>query len=148
MSEQALYGEIEDAINTALEGGGTAPASWITQAVMQRHPGVDGPDASWMENQARRYVRRCVQKVLSRDKASADNGGDPQLILPGFDYLQKRYTFERDGEQVVVSIEHATLADLRARAEELDRMAVGCQRHAREIRRYVDDAQASAEVSA
>ena len=144
MNDGALFSEIETAIDVALSGGGTAPASWITQAVMDRHPGIDGPDAAWMENQARRYVRRCVQKVLSRDKASEDKRGDHQLILSGFDYLQKRYTFERDGEQVVVSIEHATLAELRGRADELDRMAVGCQRHANEMRRYVDDTEAQA----
>ena len=88
MNDGALFSEIETAIDVALSGGGTAPASWITQAVMDRHPGIDGPDAAWMENQARRYVRRCVQKVLS--------------------------------------------------------MAVGCQRHANEMRRYVDDAEARA----
>lgn len=145
MNDAALMSEIETMVQGGINAGEVVAAAWITHGVMMNHSEAEGRDADWLTGNARRHVRACVQKVLGRYKASESVEGDPQLALPGFSRLQKAYLIERNGEQVIVPIDQMTPDELLERAAEYERMAAGCQEHAREIKRYVAD---SAAVSA
>lgn len=138
MGDAALQTEIEGLVQRAINSGSTVAAAWITQTVMLAHGNVAGSDADWLIANARRHVRASVQKVISRYKAS-EQDGDPQMVLEGFERLQKAYLIEREGDQLIVPITQMTAPELMARAFEYRRMAAGCEEHAREIERYVED---------
>ena len=110
---------------------------WITQAVMNQHPDVDGGDADFYECCSRAEVRNQVRKRLNRYKASADLEIDTQITLEGFERLQKRYLVTEKGEQVAVRIESMATKQLQEKADELRAMGAGCYQHADEIDRYL-----------
>lgn len=110
---------------------------WITQAVMNRHPDVDGEDADFYQCCSRAEVRNQVRRRLNRYKATAEIEADPQTTLEGFERLQKRYLVAEKGEQVAVRIQLMTEQQLLEKAAELRSMGAGCYQHADEIDRYL-----------
>jgi len=138
MKEAQVHAEIQEIIEDALTHGQDPVASWIAHAVLIKHPCAEFEEAEFFTLAAGKYVRDAVRHVLSRYKVST-NDADPQLLLPGFKRLLKAYLIDRRGEQIVVAIERMTSGELTDKADELDAMAVGCQEHARELRRYLAD---------
>lgn len=118
---------------------------YITNAVMQRHPDIDGEDASFYAVLCRVEVRNQVGKHLGKrfnTTAESQAERDAQLVLEGFERLQKRYLLA-DGEEIVaIRVEDMTSAQRRAKAAELRAMGAGCYQHADELDRY--DAQRAA----
>jgi len=115
---------------------------WITQAVMYRHTGIDGEDADFYQCVGRAHVREAVRQRLNRFRAKAEVEADKQLVLEGFERLQKRYLITEDGEQVAIRVQDMTSAQRKLKANELRTMGAGCYQHADELERY--DAQATA----
>lgn len=76
-------------------------------------------------------------------KLSADVVPDAQLVLEGFERLQKEYLIEEDGAQVSVPIEEMSDAQLMEKHAELRAMGDGCYLHADEILRYVERRRAA-----
>ena len=140
-----LKQEIEQTIHS-MESQSRLHPEWITQAVMSRHSDLDGEDSDFYQCCTRAEVRSQVRKRLNQYKASADTGVDRQIVLEGFERLQKRYLIPENGEQVAIRIQDMTDAQLQAKADEYRAMGAGCFQHADEIDRY--RAQASRENAA
>lgn len=117
---------------------------WITQQVISQHPDVEGDDADFYACITREKVRDAVRSRLNRYKAKAEVSPDPQLILAGFERLQRYYAFEDGQQQVAIRIEDMTDAQLEAKERELMAMGAGCYQHADELRRYRDKRKAAA----
>lgn len=139
----SLMTEIEEVIRGALDAGQIVEAAWVTQSVMLTHVEIEGPDADWYLAIARQHVRDSVNKVISRYRPKETDGDDPQLVLTGFDRLQKAYMVKRGDKNVIVPVEQCTDRELRDRANDYRRMARGCEDHAHELNRYVEDRAAS-----
>ena len=130
-----LKQEIEQTIH-AMESQSRLHPEWITQAVMSKHSDVDGDDCDFYQCCARAEVRTQVRKRLSKYKADTDMAVDRQIVLEGFERLQKRYLVSENGEQVAIRIQDMTDAQLQAKADEYRAMGAGCFQHADEIDRY------------
>ncbi|WP_233872391.1 hypothetical protein [Paraburkholderia adhaesiva] len=119
------------------ETTGRKHPDWITEAVMRMHKPPEGSDADFYRFGARAYVREAVAAQLRRVKLSADVVPDSQLVLEGFERLQKEYLVEEDGAKVSIPIEEMTDAQLMDKHAELRAMGAGCYLHADEIVRYL-----------
>lgn len=109
---------------------------WITQMVMARHPHIAGVDSEFYACTGRAHVRDCVRQRLNRYKLKAEATPDTQIVLDGFERLQRDYLIDEDGTQVAVPVHEMTDAQLEAKATELRAMGAGCYQHADEIERY------------
>jgi hypothetical protein len=112
---------------------------WITQAVMAKHPDVEGADADFYACVSREKVRDAVRQRLNRYKAKAEVFPDPQLVLSGFERLQRYYSIEEDGQHDTVRVQDMSPAQLRKKATELYAMGVGCNQHGDELMRFADE---------
>lgn len=139
-----LKQEIEQTIS-AMESQSRLHPEWITQAVMSKHSDVEGNDTDFYQCCARAEVRTQVRKRLSQYKASADTTVDRQIVLEGFERLQKRYLIAENGEQVAIRIQDMTEEQLQVKANEYRAMGVGCFQHADEIDRYREQLRQQAE---
>lgn len=136
-SQTDLSREIDDVI-LDLESSG-APRlhpDWITQTVLDRHADIEGEDADFYLCVGRETVRAAVRKRLNRYKAEPSVKADEQIVLEGFERLQKHYLIDEDGTQVAVNINVMSDAQLASKALELRAMGEGCFQHADEIERY------------
>lgn len=115
---------------------------WITQSVIDSHPDIEGDDSDFYRCVSRAGIRDQVRQRLNRYKAKPEVEVDPQLVLEGFERLQKRYLITEDGEQVAIRIQDLSSIQRRAKASELRAMGAGCYQHADELDRY--DAQVAA----
>lgn len=114
--------------------------SWLIQAILEDHVDVHGEDSDFALCGAREMVRSRVERHFRTVKADdAGEAEDPQGILPGYEYLQKRYIVPRNGEQVMVRVGAMTREELMAKAEEHRRMGEGHYRHADEIERFCEE---------
>lgn len=143
-SDNDLFTEVRQVIDRALATGLEAPAKWVAQTVLSNHVGIEGEDKDFFVVCANHHVRDTVRAALRRFKPEAGAETDPQLVMPGFDRLQKAYLVERHDEQVVVPIDQLTDAEIDAKAVEYERMAKGCMRHAEELRRYIGSRERAA----
>lgn len=118
---------------------GQLPKVWLVQAVMKNHAQIVGKDADMAICCMNDTVSRRVNKYFSTIKASEEE--KPQMPLPGFERLQRRYVINRNEEQTIVSVYDMTDAELEGKAKEMDSMAEGCYAHADELRRFKDERQ-------
>lgn len=112
---------------------------WITTAVMNRHPDVEGADADFYRVMSRSQVREAVRQRLNAYKAKPEVEPDRQLVMQGFERLQLRYLVKEDGEWVAVKVEMMTTEQRKAKAAELRAMGRGCFQHADELERFDRD---------
>ena len=133
-SLKELDGEISQACDELVTNGQT-PKSWVTEYVMKAHSQVFGVDADMALCCMRETVASHVNKHFSKLKAAEE--GKPQMPLPGFERLQRRYVITRDNQQTIVSVYDMTDEELEEKAEEMQAMAKGCLKHADELRRFI-----------
>jgi len=136
MNQSDIDREIDDLIQSNISVGVPINASWLTHAIIEKHPQVSGADVDFYQLCAFGHVRNTVRNCLRAWKG--DSAETPeQLRLPGYDRLQKAYLIEREEEQVIVPIAECTYSELKAKIAEYRRMAEGCLTHADELERYL-----------
>lgn len=104
--------------------------------MLERHRHIHGRDAGWYRLCAYDQVRDVVRQAFRRFKPDRKGETDKQLLLPGFERLQKRYLVSRQGQQMAVRIEQLSDDEAAAKVAELLGMAHGCTEHAKELKRY------------
>ena len=144
---KSLFDEIRRFVDHKINTGQPALVSWVTTEILARKSEVVGSDAPFYLFCARSVIHDIVKRVIGKYNDQSKPGGekDEQIVLPGFEHLQRAYTVKRADEITLVPIEQLSDKELLARADEYDAMAAGCLRHAFEIRRYV---KARSEVAA
>lgn len=85
-------------------------------------------DAVWNE----------VGRRMNADKNNEPKEPDKQIVMEGFERLQKAYVCTVDDEQVYVLTEEMADEQLYAKAEEHRRFGKGNFQHAEEIERYIE----------
>lgn len=131
---------IEETVSEVLSGNLRPMRSTvITDAVMQRWiDEVQGPAADIALVGLHDTVGELVRKRMNADRKREAETPDPQLIMEGFERLQKLYVIDVDGEQTYVPVDEMTDEQIDAKADELRRFAVGAMKHADELVRYRD----------
>lgn len=131
-----VQSDIRKLVTDCVERGEARTVASYVDIVMAEHPAIEGDDADFYLVCTRARVKEIVAKVIG--KFSPKEGtADRQLVLDGFQHLQVAYTFERQGQTVLIPVEQCSEIELIARASEYEEMAKGCRAHAREIREYV-----------
>ena len=94
-------------------------------------------DREFYEDCAWHHVKTAIRNVL-RDYKLLPSQTPEQLVLPGYEFVQKAYAIEQGDEHEphVVPIEMMSEAELIAKAAELRQMAKGCEAHAEELDRF------------
>lgn len=134
--KDSLHTEIRDFIQGRLDAGVILRADWVTAEILAGKQEPECEDADFYLICARSHIAEIVKRCIG--KYSAKPQTDTQLTLPGFEHMQKAYQVERQGVRLLVPTDKLTDAELLARADEYDAMAVGCRAHAREIRDFVE----------
>lgn len=134
-SESDLVAEVREIIRKNVEKGTTVPSPWVTQEVLSSHDKIYGEDTDFHRYCALEHVKDTVRAEVGRWKSTPQQK-DKQMILAGFEYLQKAYCIERNNTPTIVPIEKMTHEEIQAKANEYERMAEGCRKHADELRRY------------
>lgn len=135
-SEKSITEEIRKFVADKLDAGDPVIRDWITTEILERHCAIEGTDTPFFMGCARRFISDVVSRVIGKYDASPV-AADRQIVLPGFEYLQRAYTVTRDGKVTLVPIAAITNQELAARAREYEEMSKGCLRHAYEIREFV-----------
>lgn len=144
MTNADLEREVRAIIRKRVDRGQTAPASWITQEVIQAYWSTETTTpllndlhlefaSLCIYEHVRTMVRKCVQKYKEVPSVEVDQ----QLLLGDeFKRLQKAYLVERKKEQIVVPINLLTDDEIQEKVAELYKMGEGCYEHAAELSRY------------
>lgn len=132
----SIYTEVRRFVQDRVDTGVITRVEWLTAEYIESKGDVFGGDVPFYRVCALAHVNEVVKKCVGKyDSKPAKSAG--QLVLPGFDHLQRAYTVTRDGAVLLVPVDLLTSAELLHRASEYDEMAKGCRAHAREIREFV-----------
>lgn len=135
-SENDLLNEVRAVREARLAAHQPVPKSWLVQAVLAQHTGIEGDDKDFYVCCAYAKVADTVRKVINQHKLN-DDGAATEPTLDGFEHVQRSYLVDRDGEPVEVPTDLLTDAELLAKADMLDKFAFANRAHAVELRRYV-----------
>ena len=127
---------ISDLVNRKIEAGEVVSMHWATTEVINTYPDIRGSDVDFYMVTARHYISDQVKRRIDKFEPQSGESGE-QLVLDGFDHLQKAYPFEGPNGREIVPIEMAADLALLNRASEYEKMAEGMIAHAAEIRNYV-----------
>ncbi|MGB0973113.1 MAG: hypothetical protein ACPGVG_19485 [Mycobacterium sp.] len=143
MKEAEVLAEIDSLVTGSIDAGETVQADWVAHQIMLDHPYIQGDDAPFYRLGASSWVRDCVRRYLHRFKPRAEVEADKQLVLEGFERLQRAYLVTRNKQQVIVPVDHLSVDELRAKGRECQAMGDGCYQHASELFRYASSRQAA-----
>lgn len=137
-----LSSEVRAFIQDRLDAGLIVRAEWITAEILNAKAEPDCPDADFYLICARAHLSEIVKKCIGKYRAQPET--PEQLVLAGFEHLQRGYVVDRESVRLLVPTDLLTDAELEARAVEYEAMAAGCRAHAREIRDFIERRAAQA----
>jgi hypothetical protein len=141
MDIKTIRADIERLVAHKIDNGEPVAMAWLTQEILNDHADIAGSDVDFYVVCARYYVSDQVKRQIKKFEPSDTGQPDEQLVMEGFDHLQKAYPVERNAERVIMPITQMTIDELEERAAEYDVMAQGCIAHAEDIRRYIEQRQ-------
>ena len=127
--------EIRKIVQNKIDAGAIVRVEWLTSEILHNKDDIEGADADFYLTCGADFVKKTVKRVIGGYAPRPET--DQQLVMDGFDHLQRAYTIERDGLTVLVPVTMLTDQELKARAIEYESMAAGCKAHAKEIRRFI-----------
>lgn len=134
MNEESITPEIHRLVDERIANGVAVHFQWVAQAILDERSNIEGVDAPFYRTCTFNEVVRLVKRAIG--KYDATDTTPEQLLFPGFTHLVRAYPVERDGERMLVPVQLLTDEELESRAADLDKMAVGCRLHARELREF------------
>ena len=144
MNEESLQNEVRRLIEEKIDAGQVVRVNWIAAEVMQNHPDIDGADAAFYRTCTRLHLPNVIKKATKRYEDREDRAPDHQMVLPGFERMQKAYLVHRDGQPLLVPIDMMADEELAQRADLYVAFSRGNLAHAKELREYLRRRQAVA----
>ena len=137
-SVSQLTQEIRSVIDQRIEKKQPIHPDWVTQEIINRHSEIMGDDTNFYLCVGREAIRDQVRKQINRFRLTPEKALnlDQQLVLPGYERLQRFYLIESDSTQIAIPLEKMTNAQRKAKVIELRAMGDGCHQHADELERY------------
>lgn len=136
MNEDSITPAIHKLIDDRIASGALVHVPWVASAILSERSDISGSDAPFYRDATFKEVVRLVKRAIGKYE-EADDTTPSQLLFPGFRHLVKAYSFERAGERVLVPVQECSDDELASRADELEKQALGCRAHAREIREFM-----------
>jgi hypothetical protein len=136
-SEKDVIKEVQTMIQTTLGRKVEVRAEWLSQAVISMHPGIEGKDKDFYLVCTFGQIRGLVRTEIRKQKLSEFGDGEEQPKLPGFEYVQMRYSIVRNGEPCIVPIERMTKEEVIQKARDLEKMQQTLRLHSAELWRYL-----------
>jgi hypothetical protein len=134
-SKTEVTNEIRRIVQDKINAGVIVQVGWLTTEILAMKDQIEGEDADFYVACGVSYIKDTVKRCIG-DYRPKETGTEAQLLMDGFDHMQKAYTVEREGQTVLVPVHLLTTDEIEGRAEELLAMAAGCIAHARELRAY------------
>lgn len=136
-----LTKEIRAIIDSRIQRNDPVKPDWVTKEILDAHQEISGDDSDFYFCLAREAIRDQVRKQINRFRLTPEQAlvVDKQIVLPGFERLQRAYLIEINGDQIAIPIEKMTDAQLQTKITELEAMGDGCYQHATELKRYRDE---------
>ncbi len=114
----------------------------VSIKVMEGYGEISGKETDVFILATYSHVRKTVRQAFNkRYNKPEDAPEDGTLLLEGFERLQRWYLVAEDKDAIARHIEDLSVKQLLTKADEYDKMAVGCALHADELRRYADTKQ-------
>lgn len=135
-SKTDVTSEIRRLVQERVGAGIVIRVDWFTQEILSMKSDFEGEDADFYVACAVDFIKDTVARTVGAYAPKAATATDRQIVMDGFDHMQKAYTVMRDGEQVLVPVQHLTDDEIEARAAEYEAMAKACIAHAKELRAY------------
>lgn len=132
---KALKSEIKTLVQDRIGAGVIIRPDWITTEVMGGRTNFHGEDAAIYVILAYKALGEIVKECIGKYEPKVQTEG--QLLLPGFDYVQRAYPVIRGGERVLVPTDLLTDEEIEERCEDLRAMARGCIDHVKELQSYL-----------
>lgn len=133
-----IYSEVRQFVEDKVAAGVIVRVDWLTSEYIGTKSRANGEDMPFYRHCAHAHLNEVIRRVVGKYDARPVQE-DRQLVLDGFEHLQRAYTVQRDGVKLLVPIDKLSDIELAARADEYDAMAKGCRAHAREIRKFIKD---------
>lgn len=127
--------EIRRIVQERIDSGVIVRVEWLTTEIMAQKDKIEGDDADFYLACGVDFINKTVKRVIGGYAPKSSQ--DAQIVMDGFDHLQKAYTVQRDEQVTLVPVTMLTDVELEARALEYEAMAEGCISHAAEIRAFV-----------
>ena len=132
---ESVYREVAEFVRKKTDDGAIVQVDWLATEFLGRKDQIDWDDAPFYTVCAHHHIREIAKQCIGKYKPKPQT--DNQIVLLGFEHLQKAYPVERSGERLLVPVHLLTDDELEARALEYEDMAKGCIAHAKEIRSFV-----------
>lgn len=136
-NEESIYADVRKFVSDLVDSGVETPIEWITTHFLNTRGEIGGEGAVLYRYCTRAHVSRIVKKVVGKYDLEARSVQDSQIVLEGFEHLQRAYTVPRDEKIVLVPIDKCSDTELLLRADDYEKQAKGCRLHARELRSFV-----------
>lgn len=143
-SKTDVTGEIRKIVSERIEQGVLIRAEWLTTEILAMKSHIEGDDADFYVACAIDFIKDTAKRCIGLYAPKPAVLTDAQIIMPGFEHVQRAYTVEREGEVVLVPVQLLTDAEIQGRASELMAMARGCVAHAKELRGYLRNREQAA----
>lgn len=134
--------EVRRIVQGRIESGVAVRVEWLTTEILSMKDKIDGDDADFYIACGTDFIKQTVKRVIGEYKPAPHTSA--QIVMDGFDHLQKAYTVSRDNETTLVPVHMLTDEELEVRALEYEAMAKGCIAHAKEIRAFIMNRAAAA----
>lgn len=135
-SKTDVTAEIRSIVSDRINSGLIVRVEWLTTEILAMKSNIEGEDADFYIACGVDFIKDTVKRVVGDYRPKASAVTDAQIVMDGFDHMQRAYTVEREGETVLVPVYLLSEAEIEGRAVELEAMAKGCIAHARELRAF------------
>jgi len=135
-SKTDVTNEIRKMVSDRVDAGLIVRVEWLTTEILSMKSEINGRDADFYVACGVDFIKDTVKRCIGQYQPKASAATDAQIVMDGFDHMQKAYSILRDGETVLVPVDMLTDEEIEAREAELEAMARGCIAHAKELRRY------------
>lgn len=146
ISQKKLTEEVRQIVKDMLTSKEVIPVKWLVQSFIKEWEPPKGKDEDYWRLCGYEHVGATFRRVSNRytlgkgeelEDENESQGDFSDIILEGFERVQKAYFLKRDNERCLVPTELLTRKEAEAKVEELEQMAAGCKLHAEELQRYI-----------
>ena len=134
---------ISSLVAEKIDAGQVVNQDWTVTEILNSYDDIEGGDKDFYIVAARHWVNGEVKSVIGKYDPTPEKDGD-QLVLDGFEYLQKAYPILRGALRQLVPVDQITDDEWDTKAFEYEKMGDGCYAHAAEIRMYKNSRQRTA----
>ena len=113
-------------------------ASLITQSICEEHSDELQGEAHFSRYNIYNNVRKEVRETINKRAGDRPTERNPQLTLPGFEYVQEYYMVNRNGDDVGVSAYDLTDQEIEEKVALYRKMGDSCHAHADDLTRFKD----------